>query len=117
MSFNETYSKGLYSLGFKYVEWYKQQIITIASFKAKSRREILTTIYYQMIKNDDLKPLESLPEAQKKEIWEEVKPHTRELSKNDSIKVAKAVYALNALAEKKEVKEPPKVVKRSADDI
>jgi hypothetical protein len=113
MSFESTYHNGFLQLGFKFIDW--KNIGILKHPYSKSQVEILNEVYRILLSKNLLMKIEEIPDEEKNQIWEEVKPHVTHKPKDQKIKYAKAVYVLTE--EKKEIKEPSKASKRHPTDI
>lgn len=94
--------KSFLELGNKYVTGYLAGTFTeqmIVKFKAV--RESLFECYLILIKSKELTPIESLPENEKTDLWNECKKYCEPLSPNDRIKFVKAYAALSCLMQKR----------------
>lgn len=70
--------------------------------KAKSTRKMMTGIYNSKVCLNKIVPIEKLEEKEKNELWEQVKAYAQKrLNKNEMIELAKAVWCLANLLDKK----------------
>lgn len=106
--FKDSYDNTFYECAIDYLRWYDNYLN-----KEKGKpwfrlemlnenvvpKEILSTLYFIMLKNKMIEPIEKMSPEDKEALWQEAKPYTQGMNRDNAMKVVRAVWALSKLGQ------------------